>query len=110
MRTLALVRPVGMSDDMASDWLAVALVELRPLTDEQFTAGCGKARAGCTHHGQLVPTILAGASEVGVRDMASSFTRQWNAGLADYLGRTAQLEDKSEAQKLIEQTTESLRP
>lgn len=32
MQCLAHVRPVGMNDDMASDWLAVAIVEIRNFT------------------------------------------------------------------------------
>ena len=63
LRTLALVRPIGMSDDMATDWLAAALVELRDMNDGAFYAGCRHARQTCTHHGQIIPAIAAKARE-----------------------------------------------
>ena len=63
LRTLALVRPIGMSDDMATDWLAAALVELSDMSDGAFYAGCRHARQTCTHHGQIIPAITANARE-----------------------------------------------
>lgn len=63
LRTLALVRPIGMSDDMATDWLAAALVELGDMSDGAFYAGCRHARQTCTHHGQIIPAIAAKARE-----------------------------------------------
>lgn len=57
-RCLALVRPVGMNDDMASDWLAAAAAEVAHLSDFAFREGCAKARRDCTHHGQIIPTLL----------------------------------------------------
>ena len=68
LRTLALVRPVGMSDDMATDWLASALVELRDMGDGAFYAGCRHARQTCTHHGQIIPAIAAKAREAAKPD------------------------------------------
>ena len=63
LRTLALVRPIGMSDDMATDWLAAALIELADFSDGAFAAGCRHARQTCTHHGQIIPAIAANARE-----------------------------------------------
>jgi hypothetical protein len=68
LRTLALVRPIGMSDDMATDWLAAALVELRDMSDGAFHAGCRHARQTCTHHGQIIPAVMAGAREASKPD------------------------------------------
>lgn len=98
MRCLALVRPVGMGDDMASDWLAVALVEVRHLSDRAFLAGTAHARATCTHHGQIIPAIIGQARETEKPNMADMFLAHWNlaAGqsvLADERGQTARIGD-----------------
>lgn len=68
LRCLALVRPIGMSDDMASDWLAAALFEVRDMDDRQFRAACQHARATCTHHGQIIPAIMQASREVAKPD------------------------------------------
>lgn len=57
-RALALVRPVSMGDDMASDWLAAALGEVADLSEVDFAEGIQRARRECSYHGQIVPTIL----------------------------------------------------
>lgn len=77
MRCLSLVRPVGMGDDMAADWLAVAMVEVRNMSDAAFGAGAQKARANCTHHGQIIPAILSGAEVVKPDPLVSSFLSNW---------------------------------
>lgn len=58
-RALALVRPVSMSDETASDWLAAAIAETADMSDELFRQGVTEARRACTFHGQLVPAIRA---------------------------------------------------
>ena len=58
-RALALVRPVSMSDETASDWLAAAIGETADMSDELFRQGVTEARRACTFHGQLVPAIRA---------------------------------------------------
>ena len=84
LRTLALVRPIGMSDDMATDWLAAALFEVRDLADHQFRAGCRHARQTCTHHGQIIPAILQGSAEAAKPDMETAFIKNWNKSLKDF--------------------------
>ena len=58
---LVKVRPVGMSDDMAKEWLAVAIIDVMGFAERRpqaFRSACMRARAVCTHHGQIVPEIL----------------------------------------------------
>jgi len=58
---LALVKPVGMSGDDAQVWLRVAAGELAHLPSLLIAQGCAHARRTCTHHGQIVPAIIANA-------------------------------------------------
>ena len=58
-RALALLRPVSMSDETASDWLAAAIAETADMPDALFRQGVSEARKSCTFHGQLVPAIRA---------------------------------------------------
>lgn len=81
-RALALVRPVGMSDEMASDWLAAALGECLYLTDEQFKRGCAAARRGCNHPSQIIPAIIKAAGEG--TSMADRYSRDWEMALQDF--------------------------
>jgi hypothetical protein len=67
-RALALVRPVSMTDETASDWLAAAVAETTDLSDDAFRAGVANARKTCTYHGQIIPTIVADASDRGKPD------------------------------------------
>lgn len=58
---LALVRPVGMGDDAATEWLTVATSEVCDFAQSRpglFKAACKSVRRECTHHGQIVPGIL----------------------------------------------------
>lgn len=55
---LALVRPVSMNDEAAAEWLAVAATELDGYVFADVKAALSKARATCTHHGQILPTVL----------------------------------------------------
>lgn len=60
---LTLVRPVGMSDENASTWLRIAAGEVKALPRDLLADGCAAARKACTHHGQIVPTILKETEE-----------------------------------------------
>lgn len=56
---LALVRPVGLTDRMADDWLAIAAQEVAYIPLDVFHDACAHARRTCHHHGRIVPTIVA---------------------------------------------------
>lgn len=58
-RCFALIRPAGMTDKAAKDWLTAAVAEVHHLEPRTLRAACMEARTKCTHHGQIVPTILA---------------------------------------------------
>lgn len=60
---LALVRPVGLSDDNARDWLRVAAGEVAKIDLDLLTEACAEARQSCTHHGQIVPRIIKATTE-----------------------------------------------
>lgn len=105
---LALVKPVGMSDAMATEWLAVAAGELLDLTRNALKAGCAHARRTCSHHAQIVPTVLAEAERSQADKADDRFLDDWNAGLAEFLGKPKLLSDKSEVQQLIEATANDL--
>lgn len=62
-RCFALVRPVGMTDSAARDWLAAAVAEVRHLRHDLLAKACAEARKTVTHHSQIIPSILAGAVE-----------------------------------------------
>ena len=66
---LALVRPVGMSDDAATEWLTIAATELKDLPAGVLERAAKQARQKCSHHGQIIPAILA------TQDVAT-----WRAG------------------------------
>jgi hypothetical protein len=54
---LALVRPVGMTEDEAEDWLSVAMGEMQGYPADVLAIGASEARRTATHHSQIVPTI-----------------------------------------------------
>lgn len=56
--SLALVRPVSMSEDAAAEWLAVAASELAGYSKLMVEAGLSDARQNCTYHGQIVPHVI----------------------------------------------------
>jgi hypothetical protein len=62
-RCLALVRPVGMSDDMARDWLTAAVAEVRNVPLGTLARACADVRKTATHHGQIIPAIMAATAE-----------------------------------------------
>lgn len=58
-----MVRPVGLSDDNARDWLRVAAGEVSGIHADLLELACAEARRTCTHHGQIVPTIIKHSAE-----------------------------------------------
>lgn len=55
---LALVRPVGFTDDNAKDWLRVAAREVAYLPPGILSTACADARRAATHHAQIIPLII----------------------------------------------------
>ena len=55
---LALVRPVGFTDDNARDWLRVAANEIAYIPLGILTDACSETRRTATHHAQIVPGII----------------------------------------------------
>lgn len=61
-----------MSEDAATEWLAVAAGEVANMRPTVLKAACAEARKTCTHHGQIIPTILHGKTAQGWRDIGST--------------------------------------
>lgn len=57
-RCLVPVRPVGMSDDAATEWLLVLYADVCHLPESLLIAACAEARSKCTRHGEILPAIL----------------------------------------------------
>ncbi len=55
---LSLVRPVGMSDDEADEWLSIAAGEVAEFPSDLIEAGCKRAKRSATHHSQIVPRVV----------------------------------------------------
>ena len=53
-----MVRPVGLTDDNARDWLRVAAGEVADIQTDLLEEACAEARRTCTHHGQIIPAII----------------------------------------------------
>ena len=66
---LALVRPVGFTDDNARDWLMVAVGEVAHIPTGILANACTAARRTATHHAQIIPAIIA-AAEPELRERA----------------------------------------
>jgi hypothetical protein len=60
---LALVAPVGMTEEARRDWLLVAWKSLSHLPDNILQMGCRAARQTCDHPSKIVPTIIAETKE-----------------------------------------------
>lgn len=60
---LALVAPVGMTEESRREWLAVAWRTLQFLPADLLSIGCSEARKTCDHPAKLVPVIVAATSE-----------------------------------------------
>lgn len=60
---LALVRPVGMSDDHAREWLAIAAQDLAEFPADIIEAAAVATRAEVDDHRRIVPTMVREARE-----------------------------------------------
>lgn len=60
---LALVVPVGMTEEGRSEWLSVAWATLNHLPADLLSLGCKKARETCDHPSKIVPTIISETRE-----------------------------------------------
>ncbi len=77
---LALVRPVGFTDDNARDWLRVAGQEIAYLPLDILRDACAEARRTATHHAQIVPAIIkAGDQRWNERSRIDEFVRGFDA-------------------------------
>lgn len=56
---LALVAPVGMTEESRREWLSVAWQTLKHLPPDILASGCGAARMTCDHPSKIVPAITA---------------------------------------------------
>lgn len=70
---LALVAPVGMTEEAKRDWLKVAWSELGHLPADVLSAGCSAARKTCDHPAKIVPAIIE----------ATAQAMRWRKGSAD---------------------------
>ena len=61
---LALVVPVGMTEEARREWLAVAWATVGHLPPDLLSIGCKAAREKCDHPSKVVPTILAETKEM----------------------------------------------
>ena len=61
---LALVRPVGMTEDETAEWLGVAADTLADIPPHIVEAGALAARKRCDHHSKIVPAIIAETREM----------------------------------------------
>jgi len=83
-KCLALVRPVGMTDGMARDWLAAAVLEVRHISPQTLARACAEVRKTATHHGQIIPAIIAATQSASKPDPDLSFIRQWERSVIAY--------------------------
>jgi hypothetical protein len=60
---LALVSPVGMTEEAKRDWLKVAWAELKHLPADILSAGCSEARKTCDHPAKIVPAIIEATAQ-----------------------------------------------
>jgi hypothetical protein len=61
---LALVVPVGMTEEGRREWLVVAWATLKHLPADVLSFGCKAARESCDHPSKIVPTIIAETQEM----------------------------------------------
>ena len=87
---LTLVRPINMSDDAASDWIAVAASQLTDLAPHEVRNGARYARDVCEFHSQIVPAIRKaneGAIEYRRKMDALMWDKPTHSGMAiEYRG------------------------
>lgn len=60
---LALVAPVGMSEEARGEWLAVAWQTLKHLPADILASAARKARETCDHPAKVVPAIFRESEE-----------------------------------------------
>ncbi len=60
---LALVVPVGMTEEARREWLSVAWATVGHLPADLLSRGCKAARESCDHPSKIVPCILAKTDE-----------------------------------------------
>lgn len=106
-RALALVRPVSMNNDQASDWVAAALGECMDMSDAMFASRIDRARKECSYHGQIVSSMHRETPE------NAEFYRKMDAlsnrFLADHKPRR-RIADNSESEKLIKAAANGCKP
>ena len=103
---LTMVRPAWMSDQAAGEWLTIAAADLSHLDPRTLAAAAKEARGKCTHHGQIVPTILGSRA---VADERKFKALNWADREGDWERRKAQLANNP-AQKLIASAAKGCRP
>lgn len=55
---LARVRPVGMTDSAAREWLAVSVADVRHLPPRVLAAACDEAKRNVKFHAEIVAAVL----------------------------------------------------
>lgn len=60
---LALVVPVGMTEEARREWLSVAWQTLKYLPGDLLSDGCVEARKTADHPSKIVPAIVAATEE-----------------------------------------------
>ncbi len=61
---LALVVPVGMTEESRREWLTVAWGTLKHLPPDALLVGCKAARETCDHPSKIVPAILKATEQM----------------------------------------------
>ncbi len=70
---LALVVPVGMTEEARREWLLVAWETLKHLPEDILHESCKVARQKCDHPSKIVPVIVAESDEwMAMRHKAAS--------------------------------------
>ena len=102
-----LVRPVGMNEAHAKEWIAQAAKELAGFPFGRVESAAGKARTACTHHGQIVPTMIKHMEGMYEWETPAELHSRRNAALAK--PRQDRIEMAPEVRGLIDGTAKSLR-
>lgn len=105
-RTLNACRAVGMTDEMASEWILSALDDLAHLSDGEFESGCRNARQTCSHHGQILPAILNNE----VTKYRAALDSKYSGFLNDHRPKKSVAALGGSAQKLIEGAARDCQP
>lgn len=69
---LALVVPVGMTEESRREWLSVAWATLSHLPADLLAIGAQAARRSCDHPSKIVPTIISETRDLLERRRESS--------------------------------------